>query len=145
MPTAFGNSESLWIEVYICNKKCVIGVIYRHPNNDIHSFTLNLSETLHYLSNAKLPFLICGDIKINELQQDTLLSVGNYVKTYNSYNCLELITKPTRIATASGTLTDHIYTNLPTGKLIPGILVNDLSDHLPVFSQSNKKFLKHGI
>ena len=29
IPTTFGNSESLWIEVCICNKKCVIGMIYR--------------------------------------------------------------------------------------------------------------------
>ena len=64
MPTTFGNSESLWIEVCICDKKCIIGVIYRHPNNDIQSFTHNLSETLHYLSNSKLPFLICGDKNI---------------------------------------------------------------------------------
>ena len=110
IPTTFGNSESLWIEVCICHKKCVIGVIYRHPNNDIHTFTHNLSETLHYLSNSKLPFLICGDININLLQQDTMLSVRNYVNTYNSYNCLDLITKPTRITTTSSTLIDHIYT-----------------------------------
>ena len=32
IPTTFGNAESLWIEVCICNRKCVIGVIYRHPN-----------------------------------------------------------------------------------------------------------------
>jgi len=85
IPTTFGNSESLWIEVCLCNKKCVIGVIYRHPNNDIQSFTHNLSETSHYLSNSKLPFMICGDININLLQQDTVLSVSNYVKPYNSY------------------------------------------------------------
>jgi len=107
--------------------------IYRHPSNDIHSFTHNLSETLHYLSNSKLPFFICGDININLLQQDTVLSVSNYVNTYNSYNCLELITKPSRITTTSSTLIDHIYTNLPARKLTPRILLNDLSDHLPVF------------
>jgi len=129
----FGNSESLWIEVCICNKKCAIGVIYRHRNNDIQSFTHNLRETLHYLSNSKLPFLICGDININLLQQDTVVSVSNYVKTYNLYNCLELITKPNRITTTSSTLIDHIYTNLPATKLTSGILINDLSDHLPFF------------
>jgi len=142
MPTTFGNSESLWIEVCICNKKCVIVVICRHPNNDIQSSTHNLSETLHHWSNSKLPFLICGDININLLQQDTVLSVSNYVSTYNSYNCLELITKPTRITTTSSTLIDHIYTNLPARKLTPGILINDLSDHLPVFVSIRSKISK---
>jgi len=139
VPTTFGNSESIWIEVCICNKMCVIGVIYRHPNIDIQSFTHNLSETLHYLSNSKLLFLICGDININLLQQDIVLSVSNYVNTYNSYNCLELITKPTMITTTSRTLIDHIYTNLPARKLTPGILINDLSDHLPVFLSIKSK------
>jgi len=94
------------------------------------------------LSNSKLPFLICGDININLLQQDTVLSVNNYVKTYNSYNRLESITKPTRITTTSSTLIDHIYTYLPATKLTPGILINDLSDHLPVFVSIKSKISK---
>jgi len=97
------------------------------------------------LSNSKLPFLICGDININLLQQDTVLSVSNYVKTYNSYNCLELITKPTRITTTSSTLIDHIYTNLPATKLTPGILINDLSDHLPVFVSVKSNISKKSL
>ena len=117
-------------------------MIYRYPNNDIQSFTHNLSETLHYLSNSILPFLICGDININLLQQDTVHSISNYVKTYNSYNCLELITKPTRITTISSTLIDHIYTNLPATKLTPGILINDFSDNLPVFVSIKSKMSK---
>jgi len=57
IPTMIVNSESLWIEVCVCNKKCVIGVIYRHPSNDIQSFTHNLSETLHYLEQLKIAIL----------------------------------------------------------------------------------------
>jgi len=234
-------------------------VIHRHPNDDIQSFTHNLSETLHYLSNSKLPFLICGDINSNLLQQDTLLSVSNYVNTFKyvlstmgvskesitkflignrfhiklgilspysnrfssvliqiessvliqikfylnkdweciilheidfllkicwSIPCLHqswkvhtwietcaslnhrkkmkadgsrLITRkhtetlvllgvatriPTRITTTSSTLTDHIYTNLPATKLTPGIIINDLSDHLPVFVSIKSKYLE---
>ena len=86
--------------------------------------------------------MICGDININLLQQDTVLLVSNYVKTYNSYNCLELITKPTRITTTSSTLIDHIYTNLPATKPTPRILINDLSDHLPVFVSIKSKISK---
>ena len=86
--------------------------------------------------------MICGDININLLQQDTVLLVSNYVKTYNSYNCLELIMKPTRITTTSSTLIDDIYTNLSATKLTPGILINDLSDHLPVFVSIKSKISK---
>jgi len=47
----------------------------------------------------------------------------------------KLITNPTRMTPTSCTLVDHIYiyTNFPTEKFTPDILMNDLSDHLPVF------------
>jgi len=38
----------------------------------------------------------------------------------------------TRITPSSSTLID-IYTTLPLDKVTPGILINDLSDHLPIF------------
>jgi len=50
--------------------------------------------------------------------------------------------KPTRITTTSSTLLNHIYTNLPATKLTPGILINDLSDHLPVFVSIKSKISK---
>jgi len=67
-----------------------------------------------------------------------------YVNTYNSYNCSEIITKPTRITTTStsSTLINHIYTNLPASKPTPGILLNDLSDHLPLFVSIKSKISK---
>ena len=37
---------------------------------------------------------------------------------------------------------DHIYTNLPATKLTPGILINDLSNHLPVFVSIKSKISK---
>jgi len=57
----------------------------------------------------------------------------NYANAYKSYNCLQFITKPTRITPSSSTLIDHIYTTLPLDKVTPGILSNDLYDHLPIF------------
>jgi len=48
--------------------------------------------------------------------------------------------------------TIFVYTNFPTEKCTPGILINDLSDHLPVFvliktkplqKWKSKKYIKH--
>ena len=46
-----------------------------------------------------------------------------------------LITKPTRITAHSATLIDNIFTNNTDTdrQQYPGILYNDISDHLPVF------------
>ena len=66
-------------------------------------------------------------------QLNAIPQVRNYVNACKSYNCSELITKPTRITPSSSTLIDYMYTTLPLDKVTPGILINDLSDHLPIF------------
>jgi len=121
IPNVLNDSESLWIEINLHKKPCIIGVIYRHPRYDISAFTENMCEILR------------GDININLMQQNVIPQVRNYVNAYKSYKCLELITKPTRITPSSSTLIDHIYTALALDKLSPGILINDLSDNLPIF------------
>jgi len=99
-----------------------------------------------------VPFFVCGDVNINLLHHKIALPIRNYISTCSSYGCLQLITNPTRITPSSCTLIDHIYTNFPTEKLTPGILINDLSDHLPVFvliktkplqKWKSKKYTKH--
>jgi len=70
----------------------------RHPGYDISAFTKNICEILHNLSDKKLPFIICEDININLMQQTAIPQARNYVNAYKSYNCLDLITKPTRTA-----------------------------------------------
>lgn len=45
-----------------------------------------------------------------------------------------LITRPTRITTHSATLIDNIFTNGIDEKITSGIIINDTSDHLPVFA-----------
>ena len=51
--------------------------------------------------------------------------------------CVSLVTHPTRITTTSSTLLDHVYTNNVVGEHKSFILVEDVSDHLPVMVCSN--------
>lgn len=46
----------------------------------------------------------------------------------------QLISKPTRITSQSETVIDNIFTNIIDGKVVSGILITDVSDHLPVFA-----------
>ena len=61
------------------------------------------------------------------------MSSRHFFNAFKSYNCLQLITKPTGITPSSSTLIDHIYSTLPIYIISPGILINDISDHLPIF------------
>jgi len=59
-----------------------------------------------------------------------------------AYNCTQLITRPTRITDHSATLLDHIYTNNIKMPVQPGIILSDLSDHLPTFVMIKSSCLK---
>ena len=45
-----------------------------------------------------------------------------------------LITRPTRITSHKASLIDNIFTNDPLSFSFSGLFINDLSDHLPIFS-----------
>ena len=49
--------------------------------------------------------------------------------------CNNIIDKATRINKSTATLIDHVYTNDLSSKLVPGLIISDISDHLPVFTQ----------
>ena len=45
-----------------------------------------------------------------------------------------LITRPTSITANKALLIDNIFTNDPLRPSISGLFLNDISDHLPIFS-----------
>ena len=45
-----------------------------------------------------------------------------------------MITKPTRITAPSATLIDNIFRNNTTVSSKSGLIISDISDHLPIFS-----------
>ena len=64
----------------------------------------------------------------------------------NSY--VPLITKPTRVTESSATLIDHIWTNNiqsdEQSQIKTGIIVHDLSDHMPIFLIRNSSVYPQG-
>ena len=64
--------------------------------------------------------------------------VTDYVDNLHTLSCKLLIDKLTRITKHSATLIDHIYTNDVKFSIVPGIIIDDLSDHLPIFAISKK-------
>ena len=52
-----------------------------------------------------------------------------------SLGMFPLISKPSRITDVSATLIDNIFTNELTYTITSGLLINDISNHLPVFAK----------
>ena len=84
---------------------------------------------------------ICGDFNIDILKHNT----HNYTRTFldymYSFGLYRLITKPSRITDITATLIDKIFTNELQFQVNSGLLITDISDHLPVFAICGNQFV----
>ena len=51
---SFDGCESLWIEVGLTKENAIVGVVYRHPHNDMSVFQESIMQTLHKLTVNKI-------------------------------------------------------------------------------------------
>ena len=61
------------------------------------------------------------------------MCINDYQNAIYSEGCCNIINKPTRITEASATIIDHIYTNATNNITSRGILIFEISDHMPTF------------
>ena len=93
-------------------------------------------------SENKIVYL-AGDFNINLLENDT--NTINHIDNLFVHSFQPVITKTTRIVPGkSATLIDNIYCNIQTCKspMLSGIFIQDISDHYPIFCNSNFKSFK---
>ena len=132
------NCEDMWIQLDLGNnKKCIVGVIYRHPKQKLSEFCKSFESTIEKLNSRKLMHYIGGDFNADLLKSNSDINIKDFMNLSYSLGYIPLITHPTRITTTSSTLLDHVYTNNVVGEHKSFILVEDVSDHLPVMVCSN--------
>ena len=81
-----------------------------------------------------------GDFNIDLLKVSA--HSNNVLNFMFSSSFYPIITKPTRITETTATLTDNIYVNKHDGNFKMGLLLTDLSDHLPVSQLSTTGNMK---
>ena len=137
--------ESIFIKLKISkNRYMTIGNIYR-PNSAPLASIVRFNDILSELiDNLKKDFTLqsdeitlIGDININLLQYLNHSETSNYVDILLNNELLPLIVLPSRVTHQSATVIDHIVTNIKDNVLDSGILLNNMSDHFPVF------FIRH--
>ena len=110
----------------------LIGVVYKPPSASYDHFSEHINGILENISNENKKCYLMGDFNINLLQYDTNNTVQNFIDMLSSQSFYPNINKPTRITESSATLIDNILTN-DLHNHTAGVLISDISDHLPVF------------
>ena len=114
--------ESIFIEASKEGKdEIIIGTIYKPPNNNSDDFEKLLNSILQHIDKGKKTCILMGDFNIDLL------------KFEHNNNTNRFINKPTRITASTATIIDNIFINDIDINCINGILINDVSDHLPAF------------
>ena len=127
--------ECITVEISLHrNKKVIISCMYMQPGANIDTATSAIEKMYrHKRSNIYL----CGDFNVNLLNYDNYKGTMDFLNALFSLGLYPCIDKPTRITQSSSSLIDNIFTNALHVEVKSGILINDISDHLPVFTISN--------
>ena len=99
-------------------------------------------SVLDHFNHFGVECLIAGNFNIDFLKYDAHRGTGLFLDCLHEHALVPLITKPTRFTSDSSTLIDNIFTNMPNNVMLSGILITDISDHLPVFYISVTKNIK---
>jgi len=122
----------------VSGKKCVVGVIYRHPSPNSQAFQLAFTNLLEIMHSEKSNYIIGGDLNLIFLKYQIDTHITDYVNSTLSLCFISLINKSTSFSsTCQHSLLDHIYTNIIDDNTTTGIARYDISDHLPIFANFN--------
>ena len=142
--------ESLSIQIEYNTKKFILSSVYR-PNSPIQGMTANeqltsfidkFSDLQTQINNYKCESYIFTDSNIDILRFEHHEQTNEFLSLCLANGFLSLITRPTRISRTIATCLDQIYTNSTNVKFDSGILLNQISDHFPVFTITSHPYKK---
>ena len=128
------SCETCFVELISQDKtrNVIVGIIYRHPHNNFDSFFNKLQTTCEkILKTCNLIFM--GDTNIDVSVDSPVSQAKTYQDLLMGLDIKNLISRPTRITNKSETILDHILTNLSYDSVRSGVVVSDITDHMPVF------------
>ena len=136
--------ETLFVEITVPKgKNIIVGSVYRPPNYNAASFLDKFNDILSYISKDNKQCFVLGDFNLDLLQYDRHLATQEFVDSLFSHAFIPLISNPTRLTSHPATLIDNIFTNSVSRNIFSGIVLNDLSDHFPVFAYFRDDNISH--
>ena len=121
-------------------KHIYLGNIYRPPRENynteaMETFINELNNFIRSVDKSKSVIILHGDFNIDLLKLRNKTTSKNFMEYMLSIGMLPQLTLPTRLAEHSASLIDNIFTNCTDNNIVnfSGILISDISDHLPSF------------
>ena len=134
---SYPHFESIFAEILpstINKVPIIVGTIYRPPNSSVDAFMDTLTQVLERLeTQTHVSCYITGDFNLDLAKCDTNSDAQSFLDLMHSNSLIPLINKPTRTTDTSETIIDNIFCNNLGGRNKSGILLNDVSDHFPIF------------
>ena len=134
-----GSCECLAVEV-VADKACdnlLIVSIYRPPSSDVQLFLQFINNVLDFIMDDRLSrnkVVIAGDFNLNLMNINIDKNVKEFVDAMTTYGFHATIHKPSRVTEQTATLIDNIFINFHVETLCSGIIIEDFSDHYPVYT-----------
>lgn len=86
---------------------------------------------------------ICDNFNTDLLNPKKDKMTNEFINTMYSTGFQPKITRPSRIAHHCATLLNNIFTNNMENNIVSRLLINDISDHLPVFAIYNTNYKRN--
>ena len=136
--------ESLFIDLNSKhNKKMVFGVVYRPPGQSEVNFIDDFAAVLSKINTSSHSCFIMGDFNLDLMKIGSNSHVDNFLDVLHSYSLYPIIESPTRVTSSSASLLDNIFTNHGNCTCMSsGVLISDISDHLPIFTILDSSFIQ---
>lgn len=131
-----GEFETLFVEINDKDQKLIVGEVYRIPNSNESLSVSRFKQVLDDICSVQnVNNVIIGtDQNFDYVKLDQHNNTNILLNHFITAGVLPTITKPTRITHSSATLIDNIYIKYKNSDIMSGILLYDISDHLPVFA-----------
>ena len=136
---ASDNCECLFVELTdqsIGSK--VVGVVYRPPDSDLNIFMNGFEALLCKINSKRTEYFLAGDYNIDLLKWESHTGTERFINSLYAHSFIPSITRPTRFSKDNCSLIDNILVNRPNNESRSGLLITDISDHLPVFHLKKK-------
>jgi len=137
-PSKLWEAQSILVSEGGLKQKLRINNVYRPPrlnnsNPSIETFVSEMQPYIEKLSQEPFDQMFTGDFNLDLKQINSREKIQDYFDKFVSAGFLPKITLPTRFSKKNCTIIDQIFCKYkdPTTENESGILVTEISDHLP--------------